>query len=89
MPARPQWLGMPEDVPRSGRDLLLAVDTSGSMGYAGRTVSKFEYARRLAAALSYLMISQRDAVGLVTLDTEFRSMIPPKSAPGQGAPARA
>jgi Ca-activated chloride channel family protein len=29
--ARPQWLGNPEDVPRSGRDLLLAVDTSGSM----------------------------------------------------------
>lgn len=29
--ARPQWLGEPEDVPRSGRDLLLAVDTSGSM----------------------------------------------------------
>jgi Ca-activated chloride channel family protein len=29
--ARPQWLGEPEDVPRSGRDLLLAIDTSGSM----------------------------------------------------------
>ena len=60
----------------------LVVDTSGSMGYAGRTMSKFEYARQLAAALSYLMISQRDAVGLVTLDTELRSMIPPRSAPG-------
>ena len=60
----------------------LVVDTSGSMGYSGRTISKFEYARRLAAALAYLMISQRDAVGLVTLDTELRSMIPPRSAPG-------
>ena len=59
----------------------LVVDTSGSMGYAGRTASKFEHARQLAAALSYLMISQRDAVGLVTLDTELRAMIPPKSAP--------
>ena len=29
--ARPQFVGAPEDVPRSGRDLLLAVDTSGSM----------------------------------------------------------
>jgi len=29
--ARPQWLGAPEDVPRSGRDLMLAIDTSGSM----------------------------------------------------------
>ena len=28
------------------------------------------------------MISQRDAVGLVTFDTETRTMIPPRSAPG-------
>ena len=32
-------------------------------------MSKFEYARQLAAALAYLMISQRDAVGLITFDT--------------------
>src|ERR1700677_5037013 len=51
----------------------LVVDTSGSMGYVGRTASKFEYARQLAAALSYLMISQRDAVGLVTLDSAIHS----------------
>jgi Ca-activated chloride channel family protein len=28
---RPQWLGEPVELPRSGRDLLLAVDISGSM----------------------------------------------------------
>ncbi|PLX93876.1 MAG: BatB protein [Desulfuromonas sp.] len=28
---RPQWLGEPMDLPESGRDLLLAVDLSGSM----------------------------------------------------------
>jgi uncharacterized protein (DUF58 family) len=60
----------------------LVVDSSGSMGYAGRTVSKFEHARRLAASLAYLMISQRDAVGLVTFDTALRAMIPPRTAPG-------
>src|SRR3954467_710877 len=60
----------------------LVVDSSGSMGYAGRTVSKFEHARRLAAALAYLAISQRDAVGLVTFDGAVRAMIPPRSAPG-------
>ena len=63
----------------------LVVDTSGSMGYAGRTLAKYEYARRLAASLAYLMISQRDAVGLVTLDAELRAMIPPRSAPGHFA----
>ncbi len=59
----------------------LVVDTSGSMGYAGRTMSKFEYARQLAAGLAYLMISQRDAVGLVTFDDAIRTMIPALSAP--------
>ncbi|GAA6168629.1 vWA domain-containing protein [Sessilibacter corallicola] len=29
--ARPQWVGEPVDLPSSGRDLLLAVDISGSM----------------------------------------------------------
>src|SRR3954463_9943793 len=61
----------------------LVVDTSGSMGYAGRTATKFEYARRMAAALAYLAISQRDAVGLITFDDALRAMIPPRSAPNQ------
>ena len=39
---------------------------------AGR-IAKFEHARRLAASLAYLVISQRDAVGLVTFDTALRS----------------
>ena len=29
--ARPQWIGDAVDLPRSGRDLLVAVDASGSM----------------------------------------------------------
>ncbi len=60
----------------------LVVDTSGSMGYAGRTASKLEHARQLAAALAYMMIKQRDAVGLATFDTEVRSLVPPRTAPG-------
>jgi uncharacterized protein (DUF58 family) len=60
----------------------LVLDTSGSMAYSGRTHSKLEHARRLAAALAYLMIAQRDAVGLVTFDRDLRTMIPPRTAPG-------
>ncbi|MBD3646230.1 MAG: BatB protein, partial [Pseudomonadales bacterium] len=30
--ARPQWIGEPIELPTSGRDLMLAVDISGSMG---------------------------------------------------------
>jgi uncharacterized protein (DUF58 family) len=60
----------------------LVVDSSGSMAYSGRTVSKFEHARRLAASLAYLMIRQRDAVGLITFDESMRTLIPARSAPG-------
>jgi uncharacterized protein (DUF58 family) len=60
----------------------LVLDTSGSMGYAGQTIPKLEQARRLAAALAYLMIGQRDAVGLVTGSPEADGWIPPRAAPG-------
>lgn len=60
---------------------ILVVDSSGSMGYAGRTVSKFEQARRLAATLAYLMLGRRDAVGLATFDDSIRSFVPPRSSP--------
>lgn len=60
----------------------LVVDTSGSMSFAGASLSKFEYTRRFAAALAYLMISQRDAVGLITFDSSVKAMIPARTAPG-------
>src|SRR5947208_8021366 len=46
----------------------LLVDASGSMGYAGRGVSKFVYAQYVAASLAYLMLHQRDSVGLAIHD---------------------
>ena len=49
----------------------LLVDASGSMAYRGAHPSKFEYAQYVAASLSYLMLHQRDAVGLLTPDTRF------------------
>ena len=58
----------------------LILDRSGSMGYAGSAgVSKFEYATKLAACLSFLMLQQQDSVGLVTFDTKIRRYIPPRS----------
>ena len=55
----------------------LLVDGSGSMAYGQSTLTKFDYARQLAAALGYLLISQRDAVGLMTFDTKVREQIDP------------
>ena len=59
---------------------IIAVDSSSSMKYASKgNITKFEYASLLAAALSYLLIKQRDAVGLCLYDTEIRSYLPPSS----------
>jgi uncharacterized protein (DUF58 family) len=61
----------------------LLVDASGSMGFRGskKAPSKFEYAQHVAASIAYLMLHQMDAVGLITLDTQVRRMIPPKASP--------
>jgi uncharacterized protein (DUF58 family) len=58
----------------------LLVDASGSMAFKGAQHSKFEYAQYIAASLAYLMLHQRDAVGLVTHDTKIRKIIKPKAS---------
>ncbi len=57
----------------------LLLDTSGSMGYKSGKISKLQYAIYLGAALAYLMLIQRDAVGLVTFDTQIATYHPPRS----------
>ena len=62
----------------------LAMDLSKSMGYTYRqTLSKFEYAICLAAALCYLMVHQQDPVGLITFDEQIRQSLPAKSKRAQ------
>jgi len=62
----------------------LVMDLSKSMAYTYRQdVTKFEYAICLAAALAYLMVHQQDPVGLVTFDTQIRTVVPPKSKRSQ------
>ncbi len=57
----------------------LLVDASGSMSYAGSTVSKFEYASQLAASMAWLLLGQRDSVGMVTFDSKIRNQLKPSS----------
>jgi len=61
----------------------IIVDTSESMDYQSHlaAVNKLDYARYLAAALSYLIVQQQDAVGLATFDTEVRDFLRPSSQP--------
>ncbi len=55
----------------------LILDASGSMAYGKSTISKFEYARYLVASLGFLLLSQRDATGLMTFDTKLRDIVAP------------
>jgi uncharacterized protein (DUF58 family) len=55
----------------------MAVDASASMDYAGASgVTKFQYARLLAAALAHLVSRQGDAIGLVTYADGIRQFLP-------------
>lgn len=57
--------------------VLFAVDTSGSMNYGSGTVTKFAYARMLAASLAWLSQAQGDRVGLATFTQALVDVIPP------------
>lgn len=57
----------------------LILDQSASMGFSSGKVTKLEYASYLSAALSYLLLMQQDAVGLVTFDRRIRRYLPPRS----------
>ncbi len=70
--ARPQWMGDVADLPATGRDLLLAVDISGSMSMEDATLAD-EPADRLAAVKAVIdeFIERRDGdrVGLILFGT--------------------
>jgi uncharacterized protein (DUF58 family) len=59
----------------------LVVDISASMQYRGphSSLSKFEYAQCLAAALAWLVLQQQDAISLVTFDDQIRVNLPPSN----------
>jgi len=63
-------------------DCYLLIDASASMSYASGSVSKLEYAKFLAASLAYIVLKQRDSVGLSIFDSEVRSHLPPRSTMG-------
>ena len=66
--ARPQWLGEPLPLPTSGRDLLLAVDVSGSMDYPdmqweGEEISRLDLIKHLLG--DFITERRGDRVGLI------------------------
>lgn len=61
---------------------FLLVDSSASMGYGRKGVTKLAYASYLAAALAYLLAQQGDPAGLVLFDEKTRQYLPPRTRGG-------
>lgn len=57
------------------------LDTSGSMDFGSRGITKLEYGRRLLATLGYLASQQGDAVGLSCVAKSIVQQVPPKRNP--------
>lgn len=55
------------------------LDISRSMHYGSAGLTKLDYARYLAACLSYFSRRQRDRVGLVTFDSDIVTRVPPSA----------
>ncbi|MFK7736066.1 MAG: DUF58 domain-containing protein [Pirellulaceae bacterium] len=61
--------------------MVVVLDTSGSMDFGSTGLTKLEYGRRIAAAMSYLAIQQGDAVGLACVAGGIVSNIPARRSP--------
>lgn len=61
----------------------LLLDQSTTMRFSTQALNKFQYASYIAAALSFLMIRQRDAVGLLLFAEKALQYVPPRALPGQ------
>ena len=61
----------------------IIVDASASMAYKSKEngLTKLQYASYMAACLSYFIMRQRDAVGLMIFDHDVRTVLPPRMRP--------
>lgn len=60
---------------------MIVCDASRSMawtGAPGQVMPKLEYAQRLVAAVSLVLLRQRDATGLIVFDDEVRTVLAPR-----------
>jgi uncharacterized protein (DUF58 family) len=61
---------------------MVVCDASRSMAWTGSpetVLPKLAYAQRLIAALSLILLRQRDATGLITFDDDVRTVLPPRA----------
>jgi len=64
----------------------ILIDTSESMDYGSKDVTKLELASHIAASMAYLVLRQQDSVGMVCFDKEVKTFIPTSSSMGHLRP---
>jgi Ca-activated chloride channel homolog len=77
--ARPEWVGEPIRLPVTGRDLMMAIDVSGSMEQAdfelnNRMVSRIAVVKALAAR--FIERREQDRVGLIVFGSQAYLLTP-------------
>jgi Ca-activated chloride channel family protein len=69
--ARPQWLGEAVELPQTGRNLLLAVDVSGSMATAdldGAATTRLDVVKQVAG--DFIQRREGDRIGLILFGSQ-------------------
>ena len=77
--ARPQWLGDPVALPTTGRDLMMAVDISGSMEeddfvWKGKAVTRLEAVKQVAG--EFIQTRVGDRIGLILFGDRAYVQVP-------------
>lgn len=62
---------------------VLMLDCSGSMAYASKGESKFDYGARVAASLAYMMLGQTESVGLAMGAAGLEQWVAPRAGTAQ------
>jgi uncharacterized protein (DUF58 family) len=75
--AKSDRLVVKEFVEETTLDCHILVDKSESMAFGSLDWTKFDYARWCAAAITHLVLSQRDTAGLLLVDSELRAKVQP------------
>lgn len=61
----------------------IVMDSSRSMSFGSLSYTKYDYGRTIAAAISWLLNRQGDAVGMALFDEVVRLVVPARYRPGQ------
>ncbi|MFN8667720.1 MAG: DUF58 domain-containing protein [Gemmatimonadaceae bacterium] len=77
--ARTERYYLKEFEAETNTNFMVLLDVSASMGYGSAGITKLDYARFLAASLTYFSHRQRDRVGLATFGDDLVEYVPPSA----------